>query len=171
MLKITSWCKYMIPDFYLAWTWQKNCIKAAYFSNSMKTVHPSFFPSLSIRKSSLRQSKLCGCFSVSCPRTVCACQEGGDPYQHVLSSCGSQHNPAFQFIAGRHDCPRLTRGLRETHPAHRGSKDSVHLPSLKSPQLFRVGLHQQRCWGITAMATAVIARWEFCCSATTLHTP
>lgn len=83
MLKITSWCKYTIPDFYLVWTWQKNCIKAAYFSNSVKTVHPSFFPSFSIRKSPLRQCKLCGCFSVSCPRTVCARQEGG----WSLSAC------------------------------------------------------------------------------------
>lgn len=31
-----------------------------------------------------------------------------DPYQHVLSSCASHYNNVFQFIADRHECPRLT---------------------------------------------------------------
>lgn len=120
----------MIPNFYLVWTWQRNCIKAVYILNSMKIIHPSFPPS-SLLEKPLSGSANCGVVSLSPAQELFVpARREDDPYQHVLSSCASQHNHAFQFIADRHDCPRLTCGLRETHPAHRGiqrfSSSSLH---------------------------------------------
>lgn len=128
----------MIPDFYLTWTWQRNCIKAVHILNSVKTIQPSFFPFFSIRKAPLRQCKLCGCFSVSLPKNCYVpARRDSDPSQHVLSSCASQHNHAFQFTPNRHDCPGMTCGLREAHPTHWGTQRLSSSSLLEVPRAFQ----------------------------------
>lgn len=66
----------------------------------------------------------------------------GDPYQPVLSSCASPYNHFFQFIGDRHNCPRLTCGLRETHPAHWG----IQRPSSSSLLEVPPALHSCSSW-------------------------
>lgn len=125
----------MIPDFYLVWTWQRNCNQSSLHFKLCENNPALFFPPSSLLEKPLSSSANCVFVSLSPAQTMCV--PVSTHYQHVLSSCASQHNHAFQFTADRHDCPRLTCRQRETHPAHQGIQRFSSSSFLEVPPAFQ----------------------------------